>query len=241
MSQRTPDRKPTPSNRYGGQKSIPNMATPRHPEPPKRMGIGGFLFILAVMGGAVWLSMLIFGWGLYEQEGPAVTPTPFVWMTPTSTGSGQAMTEQTGQPSATPVAFVTLTPTPTLELVPYKMFGDPKTWSTALLRPDLGCEWLVIAGQVWDLQDKPVTDLVLHLYGELGGYQIDLERESGSATTYGDSGYEFALENLVVENDGTLFIQLEDADGNPISYPYALETYADCQQNLILVNFKQVR
>ncbi len=113
--------------------------------------------------------------------------------------------------------------------------------SSALIRPSLGCDWLVIAGQVWNLQDAPVKGLSLHLFGELDGYAIDRLSLTGSAPDYGQSGYEFQLENLTVDSQDTLFIQLFDANGNAISHPYGLETFNDCQKNLILVNFKQVR
>jgi hypothetical protein len=113
--------------------------------------------------------------------------------------------------------------------------------SSNLIRPSLGCEWLIIAGQVWDLQDAPLKGLTLHLYGELAGYTIDRYSLTGSAPDYGESGYEFLLENLVVNSQEALFIQLVDSNGIPFSHPYALETFNDCQKNLILVNFKQVR
>ena len=83
--------------------------------------------------------------------------------------------------------------------------------------------------------------MTLHLFGEIAGYSIDQTTVSGRAKVYGDSGYEFALENVVVDSDGTLFIQLLDTDGSALSAPYAIETFADCQKNLILINFKQVR
>jgi hypothetical protein len=105
----------------------------------------------------------------------------------------------------------------------------------------MGCDVLIIAGQVKDLKDDPVTDLTVHLYGELGGYEIDLYRIAGSETTYGESGYEFVLEGLVVESEDTLFIQLVDTNDIAFSRPYAVRTYAECQKNMILINFKQVR
>ena len=83
--------------------------------------------------------------------------------------------------------------------------------------------------------------MTLHLYGEIGGYSIDQTTVSGRAKVYGDSGYEFALENVFVDSDGTLYIQLLDTDGSALSMPYAIETFADCQKNLILHNFKRVR
>ena len=51
----------------------------------------------------------------------------------------------------------------------------------------------------------------------------------------------FTLEDLVVTSTDGLQIQLVDTNGLPLSLAYKLQTYEDCQRNLILVNFKQVR
>lgn len=221
------------------------MATPRKPEPPSRIGFLGFLFIMAIVGGLIWLMMLILGIGPYRGDPADVTPTrtEIAILIPSSTEVPSATVTETLGPTTT--ATLTQTPTitesPTPELFPFVLIGEPEWMSSALIRPSLGCEWLVIAGQVWDLQDAPMIGLTLHLYGELGGFTIDRYVVSGSTSTYGESGYEFALENLVVDSMDSLFIQLEESNGLPLSHPYALQTFEDCQKNMILVNFKQVR
>jgi hypothetical protein len=122
------------------------------------------------------------------------------------------------------------------------LIGEPEWMNNALIRPGLSCDYLIIAGQVWDLQDIPVTDsATVHLYGTLGGFTIDRFALPGSALVYGESGYEFVLEGLVVDSVNSLEIRLEDTNGLPLSAAYGLQTYEDCQKNLILVNFKQVR
>jgi hypothetical protein len=114
--------------------------------------------------------------------------------------------------------------------------------NSAWIRPQLGCDWLVIAGQVWDLRGDAVTDSVsVYLFGELNGYAVDEFRLPGTEKAYGESGYEFALEGFVVDSEDSLYIQLVDANNLPLSHPYLLQTFNDCQKNLILVNFKQVR
>lgn len=219
------------------------MATPRRPEEPKKMGFGGLVFLLLLLGGALWLMMLIFGWGPYSVAATATPPTPTQTGVLATTAPAQAtatvtlMPTETAAPSATP----TITPTATLEPMPFIPFGDPETLSSDLLLPNLGCNWLVIAGQVWDLRQEPVLGLTLHLFGELGGVAIDQQVVSGSALTYGESGFEFRLEGLVVASSDALFLQLVDTNGLPLSHAYSLQTFNDCQKNMILVNFKQVR
>ncbi len=250
-------RKSSQSQRNDSRRSLPNMATPRKPEPPPKMGFLGFILILGILGASIWLVMLIGGLGPYRVDVPTPTPTMIelqtidntlmssLTVTQTTTPNNNSIATPTltqiptHTPTITPTA--TLTPEPTLELMPFQLKGEPEALSSDLIRPELGCGWLIIAGQVWDLQDAAVTNLTLRLYGELGGYDIDLETLTGFAPAYGESGFEFTLENLVVESDGTLFIQLVDSNGLPLSHPYPVQTYEDCSKNLILVNFHQVR
>lgn len=223
------------------------MATPRRPEPPKRSGFLGFLFFIGIIGGLTWLIMFLMGWGPYGSAMPERTSTliPPATLTATQVPSVTAShtVTPTDIPTSTPTQTLTPTdtPTPTLELRPFVLYGEQDTMPSTLIRPRLGCEWLLIAGQVWDLQHDPVTGLTLHLYGEIDGFSIDRFMLTGSAPAYGESGYEFALEELVLNSQDTLYIQLEDTNGLPLSHSYAIQTFEDCQQNLILVNFNQIR
>ncbi len=70
---------------------------------------------------------------------------------------------------------------------------------------------------------------------------IDQQVLSGSATIYGESGYEFRLEGMAVNSSNTLFLQLVDANGRPLSQAYGLRTYEDCQKNMLIIKFQQVR
>jgi hypothetical protein len=154
------------------------------------------------------------------------------------------MTEEPAVPTSTitQTLIPTITVTPTPEILPFILFGEPEPMSSAVIRPQLDCDWLVIAGQVWDLQGEAATDSVsVHLFGELNGFAVDEFRHPGAEKAYGESGYEFALEGFVVDSEDSLYIQLVDANNVPLSNPYLLQTFNDCQMNLILVNFKQVR
>jgi hypothetical protein len=245
MRSQSPYRDPKSQARSSSQRSLESMATPRRPQTPKKTSFFGVVFLIGIMGGVVWLAMLIFGWGPYTREviGPTPSLTAISIFTSGSTVTPSQTSTQMAEvtPTLTPTFTPTVTPTPTQELMPFILIGEPELMSSALFRPSLGCEWLVIAGQVWDLQDAPVRGLTLHLFGELDGYEIDRFSLTGSATTYGESGYEFTLENVLVDSQNSLFIQLVDSNGIPFSHPYELETFKDCQKNLILVNFKQVR
>lgn len=241
MSSHPPSRKPGASSRYSAQQPLSSMATPRRPETPKKGGLGGFIFAILILAGIIWLLMLIFGWGPYKVSGEEATPTVTATLLTGSPSTATATQSPGLTPTITPAPTFTVTITSTSEPLPFQLNKDPEVFSSALLRPELGCEWLVVAGQVWDLTGEEIPRLTLHLFGELAGYTIDQYMISGSAPVYGESGYEFALENMVVDSEDSLYIQLEDTNGLALSHPYAIETFADCQKNLILVNFKQVR
>lgn len=130
---------------------------------------------------------------------------------------------------------------PTLKPMPFMLFREPETMSANLVRPALDSHWLVVAGQAWGMQHQPLSGLQVHLWGELDGFTINKHRLSGSAPAFGEAGFEFALKNLVVDSEGSLFIQLLDAFGSPLSHPVTVQTYADPEQNLIMINFKQVQ
>lgn len=233
--------RPPKQSRYASQRQVPSMATPRRPEPPNKAGFPGVIILMFVFGGIIWLMMLIFGMGPYATEVGEVTPTVTETQIPVLSDrpTDIVTTPFVSTPTKTPEP--TMAQTPTTELLPFILFGEPESMSSVLFRQELGCDWLVIAGQVWDLQDKPVTGLTLHLFGELAGFSIDRYVLTGSAPAYGESGYEFALEGMVADSKDSLFIQLVDADGLPLSIPYSIETFNDCLRSRIVVNFKKVR
>lgn len=189
--------------------------------------------------------MLFMGWGPYEagenQAIPTQTMISVIVLRGTPTATPTNVFTETTTPTGSPTQTPTLTPSSTPELMPFILIGEQENLSSALIRPGLGCDWLIIAGQVWDLQDAPVKGLQLHLSGALGGFIIDSFAISGSAPNYGESGYEFTLDNMRIPSDESLFVQLLDANDIPLSHPFSIQTFNDCQKNLILINFKQVR
>jgi hypothetical protein len=57
------------------------------------------------------------------------------------------------------------------------------------------------------------------------------------APAYGQSGYEVYLFDTPVVNDYSL--QLETADGRPVSPIYEVQTHASCSENLLFFVFLQ--
>ena len=98
-----------------------------------------------------------------------------------------------------------------------------------------------VGGQALDMQDAPIVGTTIELGGWLGSDSVDMLSLTGTALQYGTAGYEFTLSNQPVATQKTLWVQLLDQAGLPLSNRVFFSTYEDCQKNLILITFKQVR
>jgi len=122
--------------------------------------------------------------------------------------------------------------------------GSPQYIPSSGWHPDLGCNWMGIAGQVIDINGAPVQGLIVEVGGTLKGKNIGnptLLQATGLATAYGDAGYEVKLADEPLDSNNTLWIQILDQAGLPMSEKIRFDTYNDCEKNLIIVYFKQVR
>jgi hypothetical protein len=100
-----------------------------------------------------------------------------------------------------------------------------------------GCNWLGAAGQAFDVDGHPVDNLIVELGGSFEGEPIFGLASTGYAGDYGPGGYEIPITNIPAESSGSMWIQLKDSDGQPLSPIVFLDTLGDCTQNLILINF----
>jgi len=189
-----------------------------------------------------------------ESAAVPVTITPLEPETPTAITSTSTQMPELFTSTPTQAATDTpdrLTRTPTLTLTPILVLKPSAT--QALLgaqigspigipnftHPDLACQWMGLAGQVFDIDDIPIKDLVIEVGGTLGGQPIFGLAITGQSEAYGLGGYEIILGDEPIASDGTIWAQVFDLDGNAISSPTYFSTYAGCDQNLILLNFVQ--
>lgn len=190
---------------------------------------------------------------------PTETPTPRGILPPTWTP------EPTNPPTETPTPrpSATLPPTPTFfslvateatseEVIPEATVGGMpfvlKGGKVAAIEnfayPEAGCDWMGVAGRVFDLRDSVILGQQVQLGGVLpgapgpGDFSLTL---TGLATRYGAGFYEFTLANRPIASSGTLWLQVLDQQGLPMSDKVYFDTYAECDKNLILVDFEQVR
>ena len=172
------------------------------------------------------------------------TPT-VVDPTSTSTDVVESPTPGATATSTTaPTATATSTPEPTFTptLVPYTLQLLNPYYLTNFTHVDLGCDWMGVAGQIFD-KDGLVQKVILgKAGGDILGTPIVEEMtmplaESEIDLAYGPGGYELTLANSPADTEDTIWIQLYNLAGNPLSEKIYLTTYDDCLKNLILMNF----
>ena len=181
---------------------------------------------------------------------PSATPTDVIVFPPTHTPTAIAVASATQVTSATPTPIATSTPTATATTEPAPPTTPSPTPFPLVLQPSgvkaaqgfKGCSWTGIAGQIFGPNDgEPIKYLLVHLEGTWNSLSFDQDAITGSATEYGPGGYEFNLGSQTVASDRTLWVQAVDAAGMPLSERVYLTTYAECERNLLIVNFNQVR
>lgn len=162
------------------------------------------------------------------------TNTPTSTPEPSSTPTPQAPTKT---PTVTPTKRLVLKPTATPHLLGVQL-GSPIGVSN-FSHPELGCQWMGVAGQVFDSDGAAIEELVVEMGGVLAAQNLTGLTLTGSAPIYGPGGYEFKLSDEPMASAGTIWVQIYDLEGLPLSAPTYFNTYDDCDRNLILLNFVQ--
>ena len=127
-----------------------------------------------------------------------------------------------------------LTPDPT------NMCGRTPFSLSSFVAPGTNGQPMAAVEGGFDASVRNIYDLTIKLGGTYGGTPIDKTEVSGGVTVYGQSGFGFELENLRIRESG-LTIQLFDANGKALSALTYLNITGNCDSNLLIVNYKQVR
>jgi hypothetical protein len=172
---------------------------------------------------------------------PTPTPKGYLPATWTPTSSPTIIPTLTPIPSNTPEPTPEETPIPTLNLESDANFvlqeGSP-IYETNTLRPEAGCNWLGVAGQVIDNSEAPVNGVLVEVTGLIGDTEISRLILTGG--DFGDGNYEIDLLESPAASEETVFIQLLDHANEPLSEKISFRTYDTCDSNLIKINFEQV-
>lgn len=170
-------------------------------------------------------------------ETAAVNPQPTQGPKPTETDAGEAPggpTATQGNPPPLPTEMEVSYPY-TLQMMNPHYLGN-------FTRPELGCNWLGVGGQIFDLNGVVQKSIIIKAGGELDGKPVIEEMtlplaEPNIDLAYGPGGYELTLAKSPKASDSTLWVQLFSLDGKALSDQIFLITYQDCQKNLLLMNF----
>ena len=143
-------------------------------------------------------------------------------------------------PTQTPIdGQATATPS---EGMPFVLqLGSPAAIDN-IYHSELGCAWLGVAGRVFDLSGSPIEEgLFVQLQGILNEGQVEMVGMVGMVSNSGPGSFEFVLGDEPVDSTQSLWVQLFDQAMLPLSDQVYFDTFADCDKNLILINFNQVR
>lgn len=141
------------------------------------------------------------------------------------------------QPTATNVP-PTKTPTPSSSLfssfIPQE---DTPVYLSNFAHPSAGCDWMGVAGQVFDMDGREIQELTIILGNTLLVEEQISAARTGLAPAYGPGGYEIQISEKPFNSNNSLWVQVIDLAGNAVSEKFFFDTFEDCNQNLILINF----
>ena len=168
----------------------------------------------------------------------SATPRASATTPPTSTPTKTL--PNTSTPTATPTTKPTATRTPTP--MPYAVQQSNPYYLANFARPDQGCNWLGVAGQIFDSKGQVQKEIIIRAGGKIAGSPVieDMAMplsEPKVDLAYGPGGFEITLANQTKSTNKEAWIQLYNLAGSPLSEKIYLVTFADCQKNLILMNF----
>ena len=183
-----------------------------------------------------------------------VTLEPVVTMLPTAT-EAPATATATVQPTSTflpptytatveedaPTAVPTRTPTPSYFAYEPQP-GSPVALSSEIFYPELGCDTMIIAGQVFNKNGVPIVQQDMILFGDLEGNDVWVKTQTGDPalnSIYGPGAYEFRIADAPMATHGLLSVAMIDQENYLQSAKIQVTTYGECDANLILLNFAE--
>ena len=156
-----------------------------------------------------------------------VPPTAVLEALPESTATASA-------PTAT-LAISTEIAAPTTQPTFKRQDGNP-IYLPNFAHPESECEWLGVAGQVFDVQGFEVQDLII-VVGDNQKTEQQWSTQTGLAKAYGPGGYEIQISNVPQETNEMYWVQVLDQNGIQLSERIFFDTFNNCSLNLVLMNF----
>jgi hypothetical protein len=190
------------------------------------------------------LSLLVSGCDILPEitfpsrETPVPTSTPFSPEEIIPTATLPAYPPPEPLPTSTIPAYPPQQPTPD-PLVDAAFILQPggPFYLPNFNHPEDGCQWLGVAGQVFDNDGLEILNLAVIAGNRLAGEDHSLAATTGQASAYGLGGYEIKLSNQSLNTSNIFWVQVLGTEGQPLSQRIYFDTREDCEQNLVLVNF----
>jgi len=123
---------------------------------------------------------------------------------------------------------------------PFVLQSDTPAYIKNFAYPLKGCDWLGIAGQVFDEDGKPLLNKIVIVTGKIEEEVLEIVGVTGvpEADIYGPGGFEIQIADHVFASEKALDIQVFNLDGIPITDSISFDTLADCGKNLIIINYQ---
>jgi hypothetical protein len=164
------------------------------------------------------------------------------------------------EPSPTMIATEIIQPTPPVKVIdsaqstpvivatPVEMYRFVVQAGTPVLTSNFvdleaGCNWMGVAGQVFNRTDQPVEGLIAEVGGSLAGNTTLSLALTGGFSALGSGGYLIKLSDQPIASENTLWVQLFDLSGTALSEKVYFSTFAGddgCEKNLVVVNFREL-
>lgn len=161
------------------------------------------------------------------------TPTPALTVEPTA----EVVTAMEAEPTLTPDFTPTPEPTATPEPIIYVLQEGNPLYLSNFVHPAADCNWLGVAGQVFDATGATVPDLTV-IAGQDSVSDSNLwAARTGLSTHYGPGGYEIQLSGQSTATTQDYWVQLVSPSGEVLSDRIYFDTFEDCSRNLVLINF----
>jgi hypothetical protein len=157
--------------------------------------------------------------------------------TPTTLSATEVLVTTEPEPTATPDFTPTPEPTATPDPIIYGLQEGSPLYLTNFVHASAGCDWLGVAGQVFDANGEPIPDLIVIAGQDSTSETNQWAARTGLSTNYGPGGYEIQLSNQSTATTQDFWVQLVNESGTILTDRIYFDTFEDCDRNLVLVNF----
>ena len=99
------------------------------------------------------------------------------------------------------------------------------------------CNWTGVAGQVFDINENPISGLVVEVDGTINDENVLFIALSGTAQIVGAGGFEIKIDDQLIDGAQDMYIQVMNLEGEKLSRKINFNMRSSCDQNLMLINF----